>query len=241
MDFAAFISSSVVAGLIGALVAVRNSERKIQVENVTAERAKWRTVMRTLAADLTVAAQINDQQKVALLCGQLELNLNPFDREDQALVVTAKRLSDSDKVTDHLKEFGVRMALLLKHDWDRAKREAQPWFYRGNEPRRVPYCEYLCGMSVAPSSAPLSRKRGALVWYFMMLSFSAGIIFFLATGLVDPFQKWVKIFNDPAIEKSIGAWVQFAAWSVFCGSMWSAAYLWFKGSEKKLLENWFSK
>ncbi|OWG18395.1 hypothetical protein KDK82_1874 [Delftia sp. K82] len=133
------------------------------------------------------------------------------------------------------------MALLLKHDWDRAKREAQPWFYRGNEPLRVPYCEYLFGMSIAPATAPLWRKRRTLVWYFMTLLFSAGIIFFLATGLVDPFQKWIKVFNDPVVEKPIGAWVQFAVLSVFYGSIWSAAYLWFKDSEKKFLENWSSK
>ena len=133
--------------------------------------------MRSLAADLTEAAQAKDQQRVALLCSQLELNLNPFDREDQALVIAARILSDPVKLDDHTREFGVRMTLLLKHDWDRAKREAQPWFFRGNEPRRVPYCEHLCGKPAATSSATVAGKNGILVWYFTTLSFSSGIIF----------------------------------------------------------------
>lgn len=241
MDFSVLISSSVVAGLVGALIALRNSERKIQVENVTGERAKWRAAMRELAADLAASAQAQNQQKVVLLSGQLELNLNPFDEEDKALVTSARNLASGEKLDEHTREFWGRMALLLKHDWDRAKREAQPWFFRRNEPHRVPYCDHLRGNSAAKPSVTSWRKQAALVWNFITLSISAGIIFFLVAGLAEPFQQLVKIFNDSTTEKPMGAWFQFIGWSVLCGSMWSAAYLWFKGSEKKFLEIWFDK
>jgi hypothetical protein len=241
VDFSVFLSSSAVAGLVAALVAVRNSERKIQVENVTGERAKWRGAMRKLAESLLEAAHAGNQQDVSLHCSQLALNLNPFDAEDKVLVIAAKQLASAENREAQAEEFTTRMALLLKHDWDRAKREAQPWFYRGKEPRRVPYCEYACNKSAAISPATAPRKRGSLALYFLTLSFSAGIIFFLAVGLTEPFHELVKIFNDPTIEKPIGAWAQFVSWSVLCGSIWSAAYLWFKGSEKKFLEIWFGK
>jgi hypothetical protein len=210
------------------------------MENVTQERAKWRSAIRALADALIKAAREGDTKEAERHCAQLALNVNPFDAEDKALVEIAKKLSESPTLDGHLVEFTDRIALLLKHDWERAKREAHPWFLRGGDPRRVPYCEFKVA-GVAPVSIAKPLSSWWLVPYFGMLAFSAGIMFFLAAGLTEPFQELLKIFNDAKIEKPMGAWVQFVFWSVLCGSMWSAAYLWFKGSEKKFLDIWFSK
>lgn len=240
MEFSTVLSSTVLAGLVAALVSLRSSERKIHVENVTQERAKWRGVMRALGDALIKAAREGDTKKVERLCAQLALNVNPFDAEDKALVEIAKKFSEATDLDGHFVEFTDRMALLLKHDWERAKREAHPWFFRGGEPRRVPYCEFKAAVC-APIAVRKPKSSWWLVAYFGMLAFSAGIMFFLAAGLTEPFQELLKIFNDAKVEKSAGAWIQFVFWSVLCGSIWSAAYLWFKGSEKKFLDIWFSK
>ncbi|MEJ5029730.1 hypothetical protein [Comamonas sp. MYb69] len=241
MDYSTLISSSVVSALVAALVTLRTSERKIQVENVTAERAKWRTAMRVLAANLTKAAQSKDCDQVLHLCNQLELNLNPFDNEDQALVIAARNLADPNKLEEHTKEFCTRMALLLKHDWDRAKREAKPWFHRSSEARRISYFDHICDSQATNSRSRATHKSSDLVSYFISLAASAGIIFFLSAGLVEPFQKLIKVFNDTTIHKSLNEWITFFGWSIFYGSIWSATYLWFKSCEKKFLEIWFSK
>lgn len=232
------MSSTVLAGLVAAFVSLRSSERKINVENVTQERAKWRGAMRTLADALINAAHEGNAKEIDRHCAQLALNVNPFDAEDKALVEAANKLSVATDLDGHVIEFTDRMALLLKHDWDRAKREANPWFFRGVQPRRVPYCEFKATLS-AP--IPFAKSSWWLAAYFGMLAFSAGIMFFLAAGLTVPFQDLVKIFNDPNIDKPISAWLQFVFLSVLCGSIWSAAYLWFKGSEKKFLDIWFAK
>lgn len=240
MDFSTVLSSTVLAGLVAALVSLRSSERKIHVENVTQERAKWRSAMRALADVLIKAAREGNAKEVERQCAQLALNVNPFDAEDKALVEIAKKFSGATDLDGHLLEFTDRMALLLKHDWERAKREAHPWFFRGSEPRRIPYCEFKAAVG-APIAVSKPKSSRWLVAYFGMLAFSAGIMFFLAAGLTEPFQELVKIFNDAKNEKPVGAWVLFVFWSVLCGSIWSAAYLWFKGSEKKFLDIWFSK
>lgn len=240
-SFTVLLSSSVIAALVAALVSLRINERKIHIENVTQERAKWRNAMRNLADALIRAARAGDFQIVGFHCAQLALNVNPFDLEDKALIQAAERLATAEDKDIQVKEFTERMALLLKHDWERAKREARPWFFRGEAPRRIPYSEFK---GECPSVHPPKPPHGtslALFLHFAALSFSAGIIFFLAVGLTEPFQNLVKIFNDPNTAKPFGAWVQFAYWSIVCGSMWSAAYLWFKGSEKRFLEIWFAK
>lgn len=240
MDFITILSSSVLAGLVAALVSLRNSERKINVENVTQERAKWRSAMRALTDTLIKAAHERNAEEVERQCAQLALNVNPFDAEDKALVEIAKKFSCDTDLNSHLNEFTDRMALLLKHDWERAKREAHPLCFRGNEPRRIPYCEFKAAVA-APIGVEKTKFPWSLVAYFSMLAFSAGIMFFLAAGLTEPFQELVKIFNDAKIEKPAGVWVLFFFWSVLYGSVWIAVYLWFKGSEKKFLDIWFSK
>ncbi|SHG17618.1 hypothetical protein [Vibrio gazogenes] len=234
-----FLSSSVIAALVAALVSLRTNERRIHIENVTQERAKWRNSMRCLADSLIKSTQKSDSTEISALCSQLALNVNPFDKEDISLIEAAEKLATSDDKGAQIKEFTERMSLLLKHDWERAKREAKPWFFRGDEARRISYKEFA-GECPSLLSEP-SKKSLSLLLYFVTLSFSAGIIFFLAVGLTEPFQKLVKIFNDPNDVKPFEAWVQFIFWSIFCGSMWSAAYLWFKASEKRFLEIWFRK
>jgi len=197
--------------------------------------------MRELSNAIIKAAQAGSSQEVLSCRAQLALNVNPFDVEDSALVQSAENLAVLTDAGNQVQEFTDRMALLLKHDWERAKREAHPWFFRGSEPKRVPYCEYKCAAPAILSIVSKSSRAWTLLASFGALSFSAGIIFFLAAGLTEPFQNLVKLFNDPKIDKSTRDWAGFVFLSVVCGSMWSAAYLWFKGSEKRFLEIFFSK
>ncbi len=46
MTFTELFSSAVLSAMVAALVTLRSSERKIEIENVTQERAKWRDKIR---------------------------------------------------------------------------------------------------------------------------------------------------------------------------------------------------
>lgn len=241
MDFSTVLTSSVLAGLVAASVALRTSERKIQIENITQERAKWRKSIRELSDEIVQAASGTDQGLLERLCAKLTLNLNPFHGEDIQIVKSARELIISANRTAAIQEYVQRVSLLLKHDWDRAKYEAKPRLFRGNEPRRVLFCEFGCEGHGQTFQRNHDHSTPALAVYFAMPAISAGILFFLAVGLAKPFEELVNIFNDSSVEKPIAAWGKFLGWSVLCGSMWSGAYLWFKGSEKKFLEIWFSR
>ncbi|MNQ97107.1 hypothetical protein D3C85_1127380 [compost metagenome] len=57
-----------------------------------------------------------------------ELLLNPLDPEDIAILKCIEGLSECTEPEKRLPEFSKRVAYLLKHDWERAKREAKPWW-----------------------------------------------------------------------------------------------------------------
>lgn len=241
MDLPTFLSSTVVAGLVAALVSLRTNERNIRITNVTQERAKWRKEIRELADEILKAGRAKDDVKLKLLCAQLSLNLNPFDSEDKSIVEAASRLTAADISEPKIVEFVDRVALLLKHDWDRAKYEAEPWYSQSREPDRVSYCEFKRAAPIPQKPQRSFKHRIRLLYYFVTLGFSAAIMYFLVVGLNEPFHTMIKEFNDSTKEKSFSAWAEFLSWSLFYGSIWSSAYLWFKGSEKKFLDRWFSK
>ena len=141
MDFTVFLSSSVVGGLVAGFVALRSGERKIQIENVTQERAKWREKIRIKSVEVHQAAIGNNPVKIAELQLEFSLNLNPFDQEDKEMLTVIAALNDRSTLEAKLREFSVRVALLLKHDWERAKHEAKPWFFRWCPPDRTSYAK----------------------------------------------------------------------------------------------------
>ena len=241
MDLSTLLSSTVVAGLVAALVSLRTNERNIQVSNVTQERAKWRDAIRKLADEILKAASNKDEAKLQLLCAQLSLNLNPFDLEDKGIVDTATKLAATDTPERKIFEFIDRVALLLKHDWDRAKYEASPWYFKDTERDRVLYYDFKRTIPI-PQKKPSGVKHWLKLFYFFVtLGLSAAIMYCLVVGLNEPFHTLVKEFNDSTKDKSLAAWTKFLLWSLFYGFIWSSAYLWFKGSEKRFLDGWFSK
>lgn len=240
MDFTILLTSSVLAGLIAALVSLRTTERKISIENVTQERAKWRATMREITDLLAQAVQTKDADKLCNLRIKLALNLSPFDPEDKNILTTVEQLIQSIESDVLLYEFTERMSLLLKHDWERAKFEAQPWFYLRQSPLRVKYDEFKKAETFTEKPKSPKGQNLQLLWYFVAMMFSAGTLFFFAAGFTEPFKKWVLLFNDSNIEKPASAWTQFILLSLFVGFLWSTFYLWFKGCEKKLIEILFS-
>jgi hypothetical protein len=139
VDFSSFLTSAVVAALVAGLVTLRSAERKIQIENITQERAKWREKIRTTALLVHQAATLRDDQKLSELKLVFSLLLNPHDQEDQAILNSISNLQNIKSPEHRLPEFSGRVAFLLKHDWERAKHEAKPWFTSLNPPIRQVY------------------------------------------------------------------------------------------------------
>ncbi len=139
MDLTTILSSGVVAGTIAGLVTLRTAERNIAIENITKQRAIWREKIREKSLEVTKAFLAKDEIKLLALYNEFLLLLNPFDSEDKLIMDVLWELKSSEPENRKLIEFSERLSLLLKHDWERAKREAKPIFFRGAKPKRKVY------------------------------------------------------------------------------------------------------
>lgn len=148
------IVTAVIAGfaalagaIIGAATSLRTNTRNIKIENITRERAKWRDRVREMALAVHQAAVKSNAVALEEHHLQFSLVLNPLDSEDCAildLIQQLKSRADESRLT----EFADRIALLLKHDWERAKWEARddsflsPEIQGEPEPKRTPYAQF---------------------------------------------------------------------------------------------------
>lgn len=133
--------ATLLAGFIGAIVGGAATwlvaQRSLRASNVLAERTRWREKIREIAGELLRGYASADRAPAWVI---LALNTSPFDRRDLELVHLAKQLAQPLPADPQRDELVERLALLLKHDWDRAKIEAS-WFpfFASRRARRVPY------------------------------------------------------------------------------------------------------
>ncbi|EGQ8681854.1 hypothetical protein O2V57_004483 [Vibrio parahaemolyticus] len=124
------ISLVTLTGWLGAFFALRKDEKSVHTEQVTKERAKWRSEMRMLTQEM-VALVANDNiapdaAKIASLRAKLATSLNPKSKVDQKVLDVFDKLEHKSDT----KEFSTHMALLLKHDWERVKWECMPIYLK---------------------------------------------------------------------------------------------------------------
>ena len=139
---AGFVSAIValVVGVVTALVTLTAGERKLTSDNVIQERKAWRVTIRRLTLEVyTSMVELSwDPSSLAKLRVELALNLNPHDLNDIEIIGLLDRLNLGSGA--NVDEFVGRIALLLKHDWERAKWESS--FFRKKlepEPERLPF------------------------------------------------------------------------------------------------------
>lgn len=148
------IASSAVLGslftaVVGGLVTIRVAARNIRLQHITEERRKWRDRLREIAVRFHTAAVDTDtmrDNRLRVLVMELQLNLNPTDEEDRGIVAVCRAICGTGESHAGLAELADRLALLLKHDWERAKWEAASkrtrWFATPDPPVRMPYADF---------------------------------------------------------------------------------------------------
>jgi hypothetical protein len=137
------LASTVVAAIVSGIVAVLTSERHLASENVIQERKNWREHVREIAAQVYDAINCgeSDANKFRELRAKLALRLNPHDADDQEILALVAP-GDATRA----EEFNRRVALLLKHDWERAKRDANLMLWLCTAPpARVKFNEHRPG------------------------------------------------------------------------------------------------
>lgn len=121
------------AGWLGAFFALRKDERDVQIRQITEERTKWRDAMRSLTQEIVrlYSERTASTSSVSIpeARSKLVTNLNPKCSDDNNKIIEHFDNLFSRLVSD-IDQFTKRMALLLKHDWERCKWECTPVYIK---------------------------------------------------------------------------------------------------------------
>lgn len=116
------LGSSVVAAFITSFFIKLGEDKKIRIENITQERKEWRDRIRELTVELTHAFDTRDRAAIRKIESELIVRLNPEDSEDLKIIQAFPNLYNLwDE--ELLRRMCDDLAYLLKHDWERAKKE----------------------------------------------------------------------------------------------------------------------
>ena len=83
--------------------------------------------LRNFYTSLTEDMSENNKREIRQIQTELYLNLNPNDDEDEKILQCIARIlnpHNRGKLEELINELRIRSAHLLKHDWERVKREA---------------------------------------------------------------------------------------------------------------------
>lgn len=231
------LTSTVVASVLSVFSTLHVTGRNELSDNVIKHRANWRDAIRALAREITQAVGSGNVRAVRVSRNQLAIRLNPLDSDDQALLQAVRALEACPSAERHrkLEEIERRIALLLKHDWERAKWEARIFHFMRRAPKRVPYSTDTSEAASVNPGHHASKFKVFGAWC-IMVGAAAGL-FFLAAGLLKPFTNLVIAFNDEKQHHDASAWAGFVLTAVAAGFIWSMLHLAFKVYEKKLVDN----
>lgn len=134
------VLATIIGIIIGAISTQVAVQRRIQMENVTQERAKWREKIRCLASEvhqviMTEGEDNCKKQKLLRLKNMFHIRLNPYDCHDNEILEIIDPKCEQER-EERAKRFGELVSSLLKHDWDRAKEEVKHPLFQWRKPMR---------------------------------------------------------------------------------------------------------
>jgi hypothetical protein len=118
----AILSSSVISSLITAIFTKRSNDQNQQVKYITQERQEWRKEIRDKITAFCNTTEINEMKEYRTY---LFLRLNPIDKKDIAIIELMSEIIDAPDDETKKHDLQWKAAALLKHDWERAKREVK--------------------------------------------------------------------------------------------------------------------
>jgi hypothetical protein len=136
--------TALIAGVLGGVIAalitlfgvLTTSRWRIAEENIIQQRAEWRDAVRSIVGQ---AVSNEDSGQARRLWAELALRMNPDDdpeKDDRELVRLVRSLERGSERNDAVRGRIVDLAAhILKHDWTRAKWEANGWLWE-DEPEQ---------------------------------------------------------------------------------------------------------
>ena len=163
------MSDTLIAGLLGGALAATitllgvllTNRSRLAEDNIIKQRAEWPNAVRSLIAQ---AVNVESDNEARRIWAELALRMNPAEdpsKDDTELIVLVRGLEFEAGRTSEARERIVRLAAhILKHDWTRAKWEAQGWFWE-DEPEQT-RCRFVPTSTerAAPADPPGRSANG---------------------------------------------------------------------------------
>ena len=133
MDIKLILSSAVISAVISGCVAVLNFKRQNNQQYITGERIVWREEIRTIAQELngasykeTLDALVRLKMRINAFGNKEKDNLYMYDAHIWKVIAEIEEKKCSKKLLRlKQKQLIEYLALLLKFDWERSKKEVQ--------------------------------------------------------------------------------------------------------------------
>lgn len=119
----ALISSTVISAIITSIVIKINNDRDLRLKYITEERQKWRGQIKENVS-LLVSNSYQGDKELKRLVAYILLSINPNDEEDMKIASCLNDILINSKDENAKNKLIELIQQLLKHDWERAKREA---------------------------------------------------------------------------------------------------------------------
>ncbi len=118
-----YITPALIGAILGSVITLLVASKRFVIENVTAERQKWRDDIRKLSSKIATEIANGKADKLRCLRAELRTKLNPLDADDILIIECVHEWPPHcrERISER---FAILVSLLLKHDWERAKKEA---------------------------------------------------------------------------------------------------------------------
>lgn len=127
------VSTAVIAAAVTAIIGKMNNDKNQSLKYITEERAKWREFVKVSASKIYSGKYDKTKETQKSVITHLMLSLNPLkytsdNKLDNRIRELLEEIESGNRRPEILKEFRYCIGTLLKHDWERSKNEAKPWY-----------------------------------------------------------------------------------------------------------------
>jgi len=144
MGIETILTSTVIAGLVGAVITYMNNRKNHNLQYITGERKEWREEIRNISEEIVASEIINIKHPLT----RLKVRINAYGRhsnrwwgEDSHIWEVIYRLEKPDNQIEFERDKSLLiefLSLLLKQDWERSKREVA-----GDKNLRLTLCSWV--------------------------------------------------------------------------------------------------
>lgn len=128
-----FISGLVgsIVTLVGSLLLFRTNNKSNELKHITSERKEWRDLIRKLVPEFLYGVYDKSKESCVIhetnqrkIITDISIRLNPFDPNDEEILnLMREYVAESNQ--DKALKIENAFARLLKHDWERVKKESK--------------------------------------------------------------------------------------------------------------------